>query len=42
MNTVASTAPISNNFATISDTCAHITKELYFTKCHVYQLILGF
>ena len=32
----------SNNFTTISDTCAHVTQELYFTKGHVYQLILGF
>ena len=34
--------PPINNFATISDTCAHVTQELYFTKGHVYQLILGF
>ena len=32
----------SNNFATISDTCAHFTQDLYWTKGHVYQLVLGF
>ena len=37
-----STMGANNNFATISDTCAHFTQVFYWTKGHAYQLIFGF